>query len=390
MLPNYMLKSLAAAAALLGASRATSCDKLDELDELPELRELCKTPGLYELHILAGQRVVYSYSSTEPPEHLLRLTEAGLVGGIILFSENIGPNTKQTVDAFKEAYRKSPAPRVLKSKTHLKGQARFMVMMDQEGGKVRRIKDQEPKRSAKEIGASSDPAAEGAKAGAGAAATLLTYGCNVNLAPVLDIYRQPGDFTDFYQRSFGNTSDQVARAAVPFIAAQQARGVAACAKHFPGLGAAPHDANTDARPVVLNQTLCDIRTVDEAPYKEAIRAGVALVMFSWAVYSAVDDKPAGLSKFWGDELRRKLRFEGVTVTDALEAGSLDAYGGFGERAVAATAAGVELIITSGRDPTQGEEARNGIVGAVQNGTLDRGAFDDSTKRIALMRSNIAR
>ncbi|KID92633.1 Glycoside hydrolase, family 3 [Metarhizium guizhouense ARSEF 977] len=361
-------KSLVAATVLLAADRATGYDELD---------------------ILAGQHVVYSFpSSSQPPDELMRLTRAGLVGGVILFGVNVDANTSQAMSALKHAYDSSPAPALLKKKTGK--DARFLVTTDQEGGQVRRIKDGEPKLSAKQIGASADPAAAGEAAGAGAADSLLRYQCNSNLAPVLDVFRQPGDFTDYYGRSFGNTSRQVVHAAVPFITAQQGRGVSACAKHFPGLGAASHDANTDEEPVVLNLTLSEMRAVDEAPYEAAIAAGVDMVMASWAVYPALDRRPAGLSAKWiKGELRGRLGFKGVTITDALEAGSLAAYGDAGARGTAAAAAGMDILLASGKNVTQGEAVRTALVQALKRCELDRAEFDAATGRIAAVRSRIA-
>ncbi|KAK2592537.1 hypothetical protein QQS21_009752 [Conoideocrella luteorostrata] len=343
-----------------------------------------------DIDILAGQHIVYSFpSSSQPPDELVKLTRAGLVGGVILFGENVDANTTATAMAtLKAAYRSSPAPALLKRKTG-RDDVHFFVTTDQEGGKVRRIKTGEPKLSAKQIGASADPAAAGARAGAGAAASLKEYACNANLAPVLDVYRNASDFTDYFERSFGNTSRMVVRAAVPFIKSQQGDRVAACGKHFPGLGAASHDANTDEQPVSLGLSLSEIRDVDEGPYVAAIKAGLEMVMASWAVYPAMDTHPAGLSEKWiKGELRGRLGFKGVTITDALEAGALRAYGDAGERAVLAAKAGMDILLASGRNVTQGEVIRKAVVKALREGALNGEEFDAATGRIASTRCGI--
>ena len=77
------------------------------------------------------------------------------------------------------------------------------------------------------------------------------------------------------------------------ITAQQATGVAATAKHFPGLGAATKNQNTDLGPVTLNVSLSGLRGKDEVPYPAAIAAGVKLVMVSWATYPALDRSSPG-------------------------------------------------------------------------------------------------
>src|SRR5439155_390916 len=80
----------------------------------------------------------------------------------------------------------------------------------------------------------------------------------------------------------------------------------------------------------------------------AVGAGVKLVMVSWATYPALDAKrPAGLSPaVIGQELRGRNAFTGVTITDALEAGALSAFGATGQRAVTAAGAGMDLILCS--------------------------------------------
>lgn len=344
--------------------------------------------GASDLDILAGQHVIYSFpSSSTPPAQLVQLTRAGLVGGIILFGENVDSNTAASMETLRKAYAASPAPALLKRTTG--ADVKFFISTDQEGGQVRRMKNDEPKLSAKQVGASADAAAAGNAAGAGAAATLKKFNNNANLAPVLGVYRQAGDFLDFYGRSFGNNSQAVINAVVPFIKAQQAAGVAATAKHFPGLGAASHDANTDERPVTLELSLDEIRHIDEAPYVQAIAAGVELVMLSWAVYPALDGRPAGLSNKWvQDELRGRLGFAGVTITDAMEAGSLKGFGSAEETAKLAAEAGMDLLLASGRNVTQGDTIRTALVSGVQSGRLSRTQFDDATKRIVAMRSKL--
>src|SRR5262249_52362285 len=151
----------------------------------------------------------------------------------------------------------------------------------------------------------------------GAAANLRGVGMNVNLAPVLDVYREAGDFDDQFGRSYSMKPAVVSALGANMIKAQQAGKGAATAKHFPGLGAATAAQNPDVGPVTLHLSLAAIRGIDEAPFKAAISAGVRLVMLSWAVYPAIQARPAGLSpKVVQGELRNRLKFTGVTITDA--------------------------------------------------------------------------
>jgi beta-N-acetylhexosaminidase len=260
-------------------------------------------------------------------------------------------------------------------------------MTDQEGGEVRRLPGQ-PVLSEKQIGAK--PLAQAktlaTQAGQGAAANLRGVGMNVNLAPVLDVYRKAGDFDDQFRRSYSKNPAVVSVLGVNMIKALQAGGVAATAKHFPGLGAATANQDTDVGPVTLNLSLATIRSVDEAPFQAAIRAGVRLIMTSWAVYPSIQALPAGLSpKVVQGELRNRLRFTGVTITDALEAGALKAYGSTQNRALLAAKAGMDLILCSAQNVTQGQQALGALASAYSNGTLNRTAFLASVNRVIALR-----
>jgi beta-N-acetylhexosaminidase len=262
-------------------------------------------------------------------------------------------------------------------------------MTDQEGGLVRRLPGA-PTLSEKQIGQSADPAGAAATAGTGAGQNLAGVGMNVNLAPVLDVFYKSGNFIDQYQRSYSSDPSVVTACGRAFISAQQATGVAATAKHFPGLGSATKSQNTDSGPVTLTVALSTLRQKDEAPYPAAIAAGVKLIMLSWATYTALDRSyPAGLSApVIQNELRGRLGFTGVTITDALEAGALKAYGTTSQRAVLAAQAGMDLVLCSARDVSQGQTATTALANALDSGQLDATAFDAAVNRVAALRAGL--
>jgi beta-N-acetylhexosaminidase len=263
-------------------------------------------------------------------------------------------------------------------------------MTDQEGGEVRRLPGQ-PFLSEKQIGANplSQAKALATQAGRGAAATLRGVGMNVNLAPVLDVYRTAGDFDDQFGRSYSRKPAVVSALGANMIKAQQAGRVAAAAKHFPGLGAATAAQNTDVQPVALHLTLAAVRGIDEAPFKTAISAGVRLVMLSWAIYPAIQARPAGLSpKVVQGELRNRLKFKGVTVTDALEAGALKKYGSTANRTLLAARAGMDLILASAQNVTQGQQARGELATAYSKGVLGPQGFLASVNRVIALRESL--
>jgi beta-N-acetylhexosaminidase len=331
---------------------------------------------------LAGQRIIYAYAGLKPPASLLSAIRAGEAGGVIFFAPNIS-SVSQLRGVIAQLQRAS-----LASPLH----TRLLMLTDQEGGEVRRLPGP-PALSEKQIGQSANGASIAATAGAGAGANLRAAGVNVNLAPVLDVYRQAGNFIDEFQRSYSSNPATVARLGKAFISAQQAKGVAATAKHFPGLGTAARSQNTDLRPVKLSASLATLRAVDEAPFKSAIAAGVKLVMASWATYPALDpSRPAGLSsKVIGGELRGRLGFRGVTITDGIDAGSLTPFGSLSRRAVLAAAAGADLILCAATNPNDntpalGITARNAIVSALGTNQLPASAARQAAARILALRA----
>jgi beta-N-acetylhexosaminidase len=325
---------------------------------------------------LAGQRVIYSYPGLTVPAALLQVIAAGQAAGIIFFGDNISSEAQisSAIAQLVRAQKKSPVA------------APLLLMTDQEGGQVRRLPGA-PVPSQAQIGASADPDLEAGQAGTAAGRNLAGVGMNVNLAPVLDVYDQAGNFIDEYQRSYSDKAPVVTGCGKSFITAQQQTGVAATAKHFPGLGSAARSQNTDTGPVTLNVPLSQLRGQDEAPYPAAVAAGVKLIMVSWAIYPALDaGRPAGLSAaVVQGELRGRLGYHGVTITDALEAGALKAFGSYGKRAVLAAQAGMDLLLCSARDPGEGQTVTSALASALDSGQLNPGSFSAAVQRVTALR-----
>lgn len=327
---------------------------------------------------LAGQRAVYSYSGTTPPSSLLKLVRTGNVAGVIFFGENITSKSqiKRVVGQLNAAQRQSPIEEPL------------LLMTDQEGGEVRRLPGA-PAMSEKQIGASANRVQLARNAGTAAGKNLRSVGMNVNLAPVLGVYRSPGDFLDQFERSYSTRASVVRQLGPNFIQAHQRTGVATTAKHFPGLGAATADQNTDEVPVTLNLSRQTLQNVDMRPYPTAIGSGTNLVMMSWAVYPALDSRPAGLSKRvikgW---LRNTFDFKGVAISDAMEAGALTRFGSIGNRSVLASSAGMDALLYSGRSVSEGNQGRSGLIKAMRAGTVSRSDARAAVTRILDLRRRI--
>ncbi|MGH9067314.1 MAG: glycoside hydrolase family 3 N-terminal domain-containing protein, partial [Acidimicrobiales bacterium] len=173
------------------------------------------------------------------------------------------------------------------------------------------------------------------------AAELASAGINYVLAPVVDVDTNLANPV-IATRSFGRDPALVARHGAAAVAGFQEAGLAACAKHFPGHGATDVDSHLDLPTVERSRAGLD--EIDLAPFRAAIQAGVASVMSSHVVYPAIGAEPATTSRaILTDLLRGELGYDGVVVSDALEMGAISGTVGVAEGAVAAMAAGCDLL-----------------------------------------------
>jgi beta-N-acetylhexosaminidase len=334
---------------------------------------------------LAGQRIIYGYSGLTPPAQLLTLIRQGDVGGVIFFGSNFRSRPQFTA-----------AVRLLeKANASTSNPARaypLLLMTDQEGGLVRRLPGA-PVRSEKAIGSIRPISAAitaARQAGGGAAQNLRSFGLNVNLAPVLDVFHTAGDFDDQFQRSYSMSASVVSALGAPFVRAQQGGKVAATAKHFPGLGRAGRGQNTDNGPVKISASKAALQSVDEAPYAGVIKAGVKLVMVSWAVYPNLGStRPAGLSPvIVQGQLRDRLGFAGVTITDSIAAGALRAFGSTGTRALKAAQAGMDLILVASLPVGSGVDCLNALAHGYSDGVLNKTTFKTAVAQILALRKSL--
>jgi beta-N-acetylhexosaminidase len=322
---------------------------------------------------LAGQHVVFPFAGRTPPRALLARIRRGEAAGVIFLGANLG--TPAQVHAMTRRLRAVPRPPGLR--------APLLLMVDQEGGSVQRLPGG-PSRSAPAMAATGDPAVARAE-GRAAAATLRAAGMNVDLAPVVDVVR-PESALHAEGRGFGFSSRSASRFGAAFARGLREGGVAATAKHFPGFGAAV--SNTDAGAVRIATSLRELRAVDRAPFRAAIGAGAGLVMLSSAIYPALSAAPAVLSpRVVQRELRDGLGFDGVTISDDLEAPAFAPRGGAGGAALQATRAGVDLLLFA-RTYTGAARASAALARAIRSGAIDREALDASLRRVLALRAQL--
>jgi beta-N-acetylhexosaminidase len=319
---------------------------------------------------LAGQRIVYAFQGPTPPPALLTRIRRGQAGAVILFRGNV--QSERQVRSLVSGLQSIPRPAGLREPV--------LVMVDQEGGSVRRLPGG-PEPSAATIGAQANVARAEA-AGRVAGRALTEVGANVNLAPVVDVPR-PGTVIEREGRAFSRDPERVSSMASAYVDGLWLTGVASAAKHFPGLGAS--SANTDDRSVTLNVERGELRRIDERPFIDLIEREIPMIMLSTAIYSDLDSQPAALSRpIATNELRRRLGFTGVSISDALDTPALESFGTVEQTAVASARAGTDMLIYS-TEYGAGDRAAKAIAEAIRQGRITQSSAVTSVSRILALR-----
>ncbi|MBM0230474.1 glycoside hydrolase family 3 protein [Micromonospora sp. STR1_7] len=225
-------------------------------------------------------------------------------------------------------------------------------------------------------------------AGATIGEQLRAVGLTWNLAPVCDTTGWPATAA-VGARAFGSDPERVALLAAAYVRGLQRAGVAATAKHFPGLGGVGGDPHHVA-PVVDR-----LGPGALLPFRAAIDAQVACVMVGSHTVLAVDNKPAFASPRVLDLLRDKLGFGGVVVSENLSIPAVhEPLGGPARAAVAAVAAGVDIVMldsevsrghSSAAARTAAVRRRTEVVQAlataVEQGVIDRQRISEAVDRV---------
>ena len=298
------------------------------------------------------------------------MIEAGQVSGVILFDDNVGG--RRSVGRLTAELQSIPRPEAVDQP--------LLVTVDQEGGLVRRLPGP-PKPSAREIGARGTGFAK--RLGRATGQSLAGMGVNVDLAPVLDVGRPERAIAE-EGRAFARSPAAVAAIGGGFARGLAAAGVAATAKHFPGLGAAR--VNTDNAVQRVRLPASTLRRVDERPFGDFAARSGAMVMLSTAIYPALSHKPAAFSRAIATgELRDRLGFQGVSITDALGTVSARVIGGPAKTARAAAAAGADLVLYT--DLASAGRAQRALAAGLADGSLDRNEFARSVERVLALRGS---
>jgi beta-N-acetylhexosaminidase len=359
------------AAATVVAVAAVAIGLSETLEDGGEPADSGPDAGDLSLHELAGQRLVAGFFGEPPPGELRRMIARGELAGVVLFADNF--DTPAEARSLVRSLQSIRRPRELRDP--------LLVMVDQEGGEIRRLPGP-PLDSAAAMGERG--AAYSRSQGRLTARSLDATGTNVDLAPVLDVARAGGAI-DTEQRSFGSTPAGAGDAGVAFAEGLAAGGVAATGKHFPGLGAA--QINTDFGVERIELSKSTIRDLDEAPFQAFVEAGGKVVMMSNAIYPAFSELPAVFSPDLATgELRGRLGFEGVSISDALNAAAAEAFGGPAKAARAAAGAGTDLLLF--RNYKSAVQAAAALRAALRSRALPRAQFERSAQRVLDLRADL--
>ena len=208
---------------------------------------------------------------------------------------------------------------------------------------------------------------------------LLSLGVNVNLAPVCDV---PLDETNYiYDRCFSLNADETAQYADAVVSVMKQNGIGSCLKHFPGYGGS---VDTHESMAYDDREYSAFENGDFKPFKAGINAGADCVLVTHNIVNCIDPSmPASLSLSVHNELRNKLSFNGVIITDDLVMEGIQQFTDGNSAAVLAVKAGNDMIICEDYSSSV-----DSIVAAVNNGEIAGSQIDESVKRILKWKENL--
>ena len=303
------------------------------------------------------------------------------LGGIILFEKNISKK------------RSEHQLKVLIDEIQRNSQIPSFIAIDEEGGKVNRLKPKygfHQTRSAKYLGDINnlDSTYHYAKL---TSDLLKELGINVNFAPVVDLAINTSNFIYKAERSFGRDSDKVFFHSRNFIRAHKENDIITVLKHFPGHGSSETDTHKEFTDV------SDTWIVEELfPYhKLIIEDKVDGIMTSHVVNSKIDGSlvPATLSdKSINKLLREFLDYEGVVFSDDMQMGAIMKNYGLKEAIILAINAGVDVLIFSNnmlyKDRVEPNEIISIIEEGVRDGEISLLRINESFRRIQKLKKKI--
>ena len=203
-------------------------------------------------------------------------------------------------------------------------------------------------------------------------------GIHMTFSPVADVNSNPAN-PIINLRSFGEDPHAVARLVAAAVRGIQEHGMLAAVKHFPGHGDTDIDSHLDLPR--SDATWARLDSLELLPFRSAIAAGVAGVMSAHIALPALDSslgRPGTLSPaILTGLLRDSLGFQGLSITDALNMGSLLKHFSSADAAVGALSAGADVLL----QPADPAATIDAVVAAVESGRVSMGRLDHSVRKL---------
>lgn len=366
-------------AALVGAAAA-----------FPALMAGCGSSGTADIPLeqKIAQMLMVGFRglTLEKSNYIYRDIQEYRIGGVILFDR----------DALLKTYGRniiSPAQlQALTASLHALSASPLFIAVDQEGGKVARLKESygfPPTVSAQYLGTLNNPAITRLYADS-IGATLAENGLNMNFAPVVDLNINPlSPAIGALERSFSADPAVVTNHARIFVEAHDRSRVASCFKHFPGHGSATVDSHLGFVDVTNTWSAIELE-----PYRNLINEGNARMVMTAHVFNTKIDPtlPATLSPaFINGMLRQQLGFDGVVVTDDLQMQGLTQFFDYKTIVERSILAGVDIILVSNNlsyDPEITPTTINHVMELVRSGRISEQRIDQSYRRIMALKQRL--
>ena len=312
-----------------------------------------------------GQLVVAGFDGPTISDDLTRVARDFDLGGVILFARNV-EEPVQVAELSHDAQR-------------MASELPLWVSIDQEGGRVARLRQGFTEWPAMRALGNNGAEELARRFAVALAREVLAVGVSLDYGPVLDVGTNTGNPV-IGDRALSDDPELVATLGAEIVTALQSTGLAACGKHFPGHG----DTSTDshAELPIVEHPIDRLRAVELAPFRAAIKAGVAMLMTAHVLYPALDEQsPGTLSRRIVQELLREdLGFEGVIATDDMSMKAIAAGRSLESATVQALNAGCDLALLCAPDADSQVATLEAIIRAVEGGTLSLARVEDALKR----------
>ncbi|NJN42748.1 MAG: glycoside hydrolase family 3 protein [Flammeovirgaceae bacterium] len=319
--------------------------------------------------------ILIGFPKAEVDPVVLEEVKLGKAGSIILFEKNVpAKNSYHELEKMIWTYKKAaPIP--------------LLVAIDQEGGKVNRLKEKYSlPRSVTAAAMGKDASLDSVRFyGASIASTLSGLGININFAPVVDLASNPyNPIIAKVERAFSANEDTVYLMAREYIKEHHKRQVLTVLKHFPGHGSSKDDTHLGLADVTATWEKREL-----VPYQKLINEQyVDAVMTAHIVNKNLDDRglPGTLSdRMINQLLRNDLGFDGVVFSDDMQMHAITKHYGFEEAIKLAILAGVDILCFSnniqGSDLRTVDRVHSIIKNYVSQGVISQHRIDESFKRI---------